>query len=93
MSRYPDQEKALHQVQRNLYHHAHGPTAPKQVTGLTFGQLAESLQRLYAAFASPAQQARIESSISLLRPSPVDRTRCEACGLLDDDCRCTWTSP
>jgi hypothetical protein len=91
MSRYPDQEKALHQVQRNRYHHAHGPTAPEP--GLTFGQFAESLQRLYDAFATPAQQARIENSLSLLKPFPVDRTRCEACGLLDDDCRCTWTSP
>jgi hypothetical protein len=119
MRGYPDAGKALHQVQRNRYYHAHGPTAPEP--GITFGQLAESLQKLYDAFASPAQQARMESSlsllgdlsagphwqayvesdralwegsgaVSLLKPFPVDRTRCEACGLLDDDCHCTWTS-
>jgi hypothetical protein len=104
MSRYPDQEKALHQVQRNRYHHAHGPTAPKQAPGPTFefldGVSFRRLQESYETHMRRTFNMSVENvfmqgsgPVSLSKPFPVDRTRCEACGLLDDDCRCTWTSP
>jgi len=50
VSAYPSRtDKALHQVQRNRYHHAHGPTAPKPEPlslGISLEQAVANLVRL-----------------------------------------------
>jgi hypothetical protein len=82
MTRYPDPDKALRQVQRNAYHHAHGPTAPKpdaRSMGISTAQVAANIARLTAGMRLPG--------------IPVGESRCAACGKPDDDCRCTWNTP
>jgi hypothetical protein len=86
--RRPDPDRALNQVLRRRaaqYKAEHSEGAPL-VAGITVTEAGADMSAFFRllniGLGGPVR-------VSLLKPFPVDRTRCETCGLLDDDCRCT----